>query len=71
MENESEPRMRKLEVEVIEAANFRGSGSWKPLKGSASTLTIHIERQNLNVVQCFAKNEKGMFDQSLFAKKHF
>ena len=60
--------MRKLEAEAMKAANFR-----EAVKGyTTSTLTIHIERQNLNVVQFF-KNipKKWMFDRSSFAKKHF
>ena len=40
------PEIRKLEAE---AANVHGSGS------CTSTLMIHIERQNLNVVQFLKK----------------
>ena len=40
---------------------------------SASTLAIHIERQNLNVVQFLKKytTKSECFDRSSFAKKHF
>ena len=43
------------DAEAVEAAIFLGSRSWKRKKGTVSTLTIHIERQNLNVVH-FLKN---------------
>ena len=37
---------------AVEAASFRGSGSWERHKGTATATTIHnIERQNLNVAQ--------------------
>ena len=45
----------------------------KAIKVTASTLAIHIEPQNLNVVHFFFKiyDEKGMFDRPFFAKKCF
>ena len=49
------------------------STSGKRGTASASTLTIHIERQNLNVVQFFKKytTKSESFDRSSNAKIYF
>ena len=45
---------RPVKTNDVEAGNSgRGEISWKRKKGTASTLTVHIEVKNLNVVQIF------------------
>ena len=70
-----DPGMWKLEAEAVEAANFCGNRSWKRYNGTASTLTIHIERQNLNIIWCnflkIMRRNVNVFDRSSFAKKRF